>query len=404
MRPTPLLRAIATTLFVVALVHVPAGPAAARSTPRNLLANPGFEQVATGSEWMPAAWDTSSAGLETVFFGRDTFMVHTGRYCVNVANTSTLYWMGHNWSQTVLVGPETWGKTAVFSVWTRSNGLDGRAYILAQAYTDTVSKMSVIWGVPRDEALARLGLNAMRDPARDLGWQRIQFEDRQTGWVQREARIVVAPGTNVLYVRCGLLGTGQVLFDDASLTLEKTQRMAAVAPGTNVLADPGFEDGALAWEWAIPPFEGARIDRDSTVFHSGHWSMKVSHMHDGVVTARAGMAQPIRPDALRGKHVRISGWFKGDSLSNGAFVLVSSHTAENKAQSGTMKQLSGTFDWTYTYTEFDVPEDADLMWAWMMLNVPATGTLWLDDASLEIVNPAKNAKPGAASAGKGRTR
>lgn len=213
--------------------------------------------------------------------------------------------------------------------------------------------------------------------------------------MRREARIIVRPGTNVLFVRCGLLGTGQVLYDDASLTLEPTAPEPAIAPGVNVLADPGFEDGALAWEWSIPPFEGARIEPDTTVAHSGRVSMKCSRLEDGVVSARAGVCQPVRADALRGKRVRISGWFRGDSLTAGAFVLVASHTIQDKQVSGTTQQLTGTFDWTYTSTEFDVPADAALIWAWMMLNAPVHGTLWIDDASLEILGPSES-KPSTA--------
>lgn len=397
MRTTLLLRAFAVAALAAALAHVPAASAPSRTASRNLLANPGFEQGAVGSEWMPAAWDTSSAGLETVFFGRDSFLVRSGRFCVNVANTSTLYWMGHNWSQTILVGREAWGKTAVFSVWTRSNGLDGRAYIMAQAYTDTISKMAVIWGVPRDEAMSRMNLTAVRDPFRDLAWQRTQFEDPQTEWVRREARVVVKPGTNVIFVRCGLLGTGQVLFDDASLTLESTPAPVAAAPGRNLLGDPGFENGALAWEWAIPPFEGARIDRDTTVYHGGRTSMRCSNLRDGVVTSRAGMCQPIPAEALRGKRVRVGAWLRGDSLTAAAYVMIVSHSLKGKTQSGTTGLFTDSFDWTYTQTELDIPRDAELVWAWVMLNAPVSGTLWIDDASFEVVGPAESAHAKPAS-------
>ena len=90
------------------------------------------------------------AGLTTVFFGRDSFLVHGGRWAVNVANMSTAFPMGHNWSQALIVGKEAWGKTATFKVWSRSNGIDGRAFILLQAYSDTASKMARIWGVDHD--------------------------------------------------------------------------------------------------------------------------------------------------------------------------------------------------------------------------------------------------------------
>jgi hypothetical protein len=388
-------RALALAACSIALATAAlAAPAAA---PKNLLANPGFEKRLPGADWMPAGWDTSDAGLETVFFGRDSFDVHGGKYSVNVANTSTLYAMGHNWNQSLLVGPETWGKTAVLSVWTKSNGQQGRAYLLLQAYRDTISKMSVIWGVDRDEAQRRLGISKVNDPLRDVGWQRTVFEEQTTGWVRREARIVIGRGANIVFVRCGLIGTGQVLFDDASLTLEPGP--AAVAPvpkGRNVLVDPSFENGATAWEWSIPPFEGARIDRDTTVAHSGRTSMLLSHFNNGVVSSRMGMCQTFSAAGLRGQRVRIGGWMRGDSLTGPAYVMVAAHTPELVARSGTTGQYTGTFDWTYTETEFDVPKDAEVIWAWMVVNAPAYGRLWFDDASLEVIGPSSAATPAAA--------
>src|SRR5437764_818387 len=81
-----------------------AHPASARTG--NLLDNPGFETVLAGHPWMPAGWDTSDSGLPTVYFGRDTFVVHSGHYGVNVANTSTSFPVWHNWNQAVMVGPD----------------------------------------------------------------------------------------------------------------------------------------------------------------------------------------------------------------------------------------------------------------------------------------------------------
>ena len=99
----------------------------------NLLKNPGFEELVPGHDWMPAGWDTSRTGLLSVFFGRDTLSPHGGEYSVNVANVSNRFPMAYNWSQGVIVGPEAWNKDAVFTIWTRCNGVDGRAYVLLQA-------------------------------------------------------------------------------------------------------------------------------------------------------------------------------------------------------------------------------------------------------------------------------
>jgi hypothetical protein len=235
--PTPWLLA-----FAIVLAAAASCGAAPANPPGELLANPGFEEPLEAHPWMPASWDTSQTDLPTVFFGRDTFLVHSGRYAVSVANTSLLVPVWHNWNQSVIVGREAWGKDAVFSVWTRSNGQQGRAYVLIQAYRDTVGKMAKTWRIPRDAAHRRLGINKIDDPLLDTGWKRLYFSDNETGWVQRQVRVYVPPSTNMIYVRCGLLGTGQVIFDDASLTLQPAEPAAAVPPNANLLADPGFRN------------------------------------------------------------------------------------------------------------------------------------------------------------------
>ena len=372
---------------------------AARSEPRaarELLLDPGFEQTLPGHDWMPVGWDTSQAGLPTVFFGRDSFLVHSGRFGVNIANTSTLYPMAHNWSQTVLVGPSAWNHTAVFSAWTRANGLDGRAYVMLQAYRDTVTRMARIWGVDRDEALRRMGINKVDDPALDLGWKREQFSASQTDWVRREVRVFVPPRTNVLFARMGLFGTGQVAFDDASLRLEPPDPAPAYAPGANLLADPDFEQGGDAWEIVVPPYQGARIDVDSTVAHSGRHSARLSNFHDGLVQTRMGVCQPFSGRGLAGRRVRAAAWFKGDSLHTTAFVKIYAHSrSRGVVQSPGAELLSGTFDWKRLAIDLPVPADTDELWVWFLADAPATGTLWIDDASFEIVPPAGGAADAA---------
>src|SRR6185503_19887982 len=129
-----LFAAVSRSLSALALaLTLSAGVVHAAAAPKSLLLNGDFERTLAGHPWMPAGWDTSTADLPTVFFGRDTFLVHGGRWAVNVANPSAAIPMGHNWSQTLLVGKETWGKTATFKVWTRSNGVEGRAYKIGRA-------------------------------------------------------------------------------------------------------------------------------------------------------------------------------------------------------------------------------------------------------------------------------
>ena len=387
-----LFAAAAVLLLMIVAALLPHPAAAANPAGKSLLQNPDFERGMPTHPWMPSGWDTSMADLPTVFFGRDSFLVHGGKWAVNVANMSAAFPMAHNWSQTLLVGPETWGKTAVLKVWTRSNGIEGRAYIMLQAYRDTVTRMARIWNVDRDEALRRLGIHNVDDPLLDVGWKRTQFDDPLTDWVQREARAYIAPGTNVLFVRCGLTGTGQVLFDDASLTLEKTPPFTLAAKGENLFADPGFEQRGLAWDIAIPPFEGAKVVLDSTVAHSGRFSMRCADFHDGLVEARMGVAQPIPGRRVRGQRLRLSAWFKGDSLQGTALVKIYAQGLRTHVlQSPAAELLSGTWDWKQIAIELDIPDDAELVWANLQVIAPASGTVWFDDASLEVVGPARAA-------------
>ena len=106
---------------------------------------------------------------------------------------------------------------------------------------------------------------------------------------------------------------------------------------------------------------------------------------------------------LRGRRVRIGAWFKGDSLVSTAFAKIYCDTQHGMTQSPGGELLSGTFDWTHNAMDFDVPNDAQVLWAWVMFNAPAAGRLWLDDASLEVLGPTgEAAKPAAAPASKRR--
>jgi hypothetical protein len=307
---------------------------------------------------------------------------------VSVANLSTRIPVAHNWSQTVLVGREAWGKDLVFSVWTRSNGLRGRAYVLAQAYRDTVSKMAVTWKVTRDEAMRRLGINKVDDALIDFGWARQFFVDEMTDWVRREVRVFVAPSTNVIFLRAGMFGTGQVLFDDASLTLEPARPAPPVAPGTNLLADPGFEGDGTAWEYALLPYEGHRVYPDTTFARAGRASIRFEGGEGGIIQARAGVCQPIANRNLAGKRIRLSGWVHTDSLKGVAYIKLYAHTIRGMQQDAVPRQFSMNTDWTLTTLEMDVPKDTYEVWAWFLYNGPAPGIVRYDDCVLEVLGPA----------------
>src|SRR5262249_16586115 len=217
-RPAPSRAAgLAAALGVFAILAL---ATAAHATGRNLLLNADFEPRSGDHPWMPAEWDTSRGNTEMVFFGRDNFSAHSGRYGVSVANASATMPLWHNWSQTLDVTPDMWGKDLVLTVWTRSNGVEGRGYVCLQAFRDTVGKIARQWTIDRFVAATRLGVPGVNDPQIDLAWKRVSFDENETEWVQRTLRVYLPPTTTIITVRMGLFGTGQVMFDDASLTLE----------------------------------------------------------------------------------------------------------------------------------------------------------------------------------------
>ena len=362
--------------------------AAAAPATANLLKNPGFEDSAPDNPWAASAWDTSQSGLPTVFFGRDSTDAHGGRYSVSVASASALYTMAHNWSQTLLVGPEVWGKDMVFSVWTKSNGVEGRAYVLIQAYQDTVSKMSRIWGIDRDVASKRLKINKIDDPLIDLGWKRQFFSEPETEWVRREVRVFVPPTVNVVFVRAGMLGTGQIMLDDASLTVEPALPAADLPLKTNLLTDPDFEGDGNAWEYSVPPYPNMRIERDSAAPHSGKTCMRLSSESGAMVAGRAGVCQVMANRNLAGKRVKLTGWVKTDSLKSTAYVKIFCHTIKGVIQESALSVFSGTMDWSPATIEMDVPKDTYELWVWFAYSAPAVGRVYFDDASLEVLGAA----------------
>ncbi|HKQ58479.1 MAG TPA: hypothetical protein VJY35_11480 [Candidatus Eisenbacteria bacterium] len=386
-------RMIPCIALALGMLMAPHGASGAAVPGKNLLTDPGFETVRPDHSWMPAAWDTSLSAMSTVFFQRDTMLAHSGRYAISVANVSTLLPIWHNWSQTLVVGREQWGKDLVFSAWTRSNGVSGRGYILLQAYRDTVGKMAATWGVPRDTALSRLGILMMNDPFVYLGTQREYFSDHETDWVRREVRVFVPPSTNLIIVRCGLFGTGQVFFDDASLTSEPARPPAALPVGVNLLADPGFEGNGDDWEYSMPPYDEMRYERDTTEVHSGRASLRFTGGMMGMVKTRVGVGQLIANRALSGKRLRFTGWVKCDSLMSQAYLKLYATTLARDEDIGTPKQIGNTVPWTKLTMEMNVPKDSYQVWAMMLYNGPADGRVYFDDASLEIIGPVGRSRP-----------
>jgi hypothetical protein len=283
----------------------------------------------------------------------------------------------------------------VLSVWTRSSGVEGRAYVMIQAYRDTISRVAKEHGMARDSAARVMHINPIDDPLYDLGWKRLVFSDEETGWERREVRVFVPPLTNVIFVRCGLIGTGQLLVDDASLNFVPAAPAPAVTPHVNLLTDPGFEQGGQDWEFSVPPYRNMIGRVDSTVAHTGKRSAFFTGGEMGWVSTKAGAFQALPNRNLQGQRLRMTGWIKTDSLKSIAYTKFYFNTLHGVEQVPTRDQLSGTKNWTPVSLEATVPKDTYEVWVWYVYSGPAPGRVWIDDCSVEVLGPEPGAKPTA---------
>jgi len=296
--------------------------------------------------------------------------------------------MAHNWSQSFVIDRSWWGKDAVLSIWTRSNGLLGRAFVREAVYRDTLSKMAKLWGVSRYRAGDSLNIKALDDPWLELGWRSAYFVEPETDWIRRELRLHITPTTNFLRLSLGISGTGQVIFDDASLVLEPAQPAPALPLHVNLVQDPGFEGDGSAWEYSTPPYEGIRVERDTTLAHSGKACMRYEDSGAGANPAATGVCQPILSRHLGGKHLRLTAWLKTDSLRGTANVAMYFKSPRGSTHP-VPKLYSGTLDWTQVSLEGDSPPDTYEIWVWCMYESPARGLVYFDDCSFEVLGPAK---------------
>jgi hypothetical protein len=144
----------------------------------------------------------------------------------------------------------------------------------------------------------------------------------------------------------------------------------------------------------MPPYAGLRIDRDTTQAHSGKACIRYTSSQAGSVQARMGVCQ-VLGRGLADKRVRLSAWVKTDSLRGGmtSIRLYCNSLSRGMIDSEPGQNLDLTNDWSPVSLEMDVPPDAVGIWAWFAYTVPATGTVYYDDASLEVLGPASTAAP-----------
>jgi C-terminal processing protease CtpA/Prc len=98
-------------------------------------------------------------------------------------------------------------------------------------------------------------------------------------------------------------------------------------------------------------------------------------------------AESFDASAYRGKRVRISGVLRSDGVKSGAFWMrVDGPNGMESFDNMSGRDLTGTKDWTPFAIILNVPQDAQKIFAGLLLQGGA-GSLWADDLRIDVVDP-----------------
>lgn len=376
-------RGVLAALCFVPLVLVTGVAAAAEPAPaaKNHLRNPSAEE---GVLFTPTGWETTAVGLPTIRFGWDGSAARAGKRSLYAYNTSDAVPVWHNWHQYLTDVSPFVGKDVVFRGWVKSRQLSGLAYLLVQAYSDTILVEALRHGVDRITMRERMGIRADADPQSERGWARIYLDEEMPEWTPVEVRLHVPPTTNLVIVRAGIFGIGEVWFDELALEVHPAAAEPSLPKGKNLLANPGFEEGLEDWDFSLVPMEGMRV-RLASEPHGGLYAAELISSGKPPAEIVSSIFQVLNTRQLSGKRVRLSGWLRVHEMeSTQAFLRLWGNGTYGDFRPPVSRAISGNSEWTHLTTEAKIPEGTVQLWAQAGF-ATHDGRLQVDDLVLEIL-------------------
>jgi hypothetical protein len=167
---------------------------------------------------------------------------------------------------------------------------------------------------------------------------------------------------------------------------------AAPAGVRSLLVNPGFEsDKPGEWSdvdgWHMYQHAGEKsydFVVDPAVAHGGARSMRIVNVG---TQPYGSLAQDVPGAPFSGKTVRFSGWMKTRDTNDGGaalFIIADRGGAITAHEFMEGAEVKGTRDWQrYTITLAIPPSTSKVR---VGVTLQGTGTVWVDDAELEIVN------------------
>ena len=133
-------------------------------------------------------------------------------------------------------------------------------------------------------------------------------------------------------------------------------------------------------------FDKYEITLDSTQFHSGTKSVKISQKNSLYTEEFATVMQQVSAKNYLDKRIRISAYLKSSEVEGwgGIWLRIDGKQFEQlKFDNMQDRPIKGTNDWNYYSSVLDVPNEAEVINFGFLLQ--GEGTLWADDFYLEIV-------------------
>jgi len=147
-------------------------------------------------------------------------------------------------------------------------------------------------------------------------------------------------------------------------------------------------DWRRCFGWSGGAREAYDFAADSSTYSNGLWSVRIRSRAARPAPAGASICQYLAATSYKGKRVRVTLHMRTRDAEPGAHMLFRADTASGQVvalYNMSPAWVRGDTDWAEYSAVLDVPESASaVIVAGTLVN---TGTLWMDDASLEVVDP-----------------
>ncbi len=218
-----------------------------------------------------------------------------------------------------------------------------------------------------------------------------------TDWARYEVVLDVPEAALRLAFGPVLRGEGQVWADDLTLDVVDPKEIKTTQPAESYAKQASNLDFEAAGADAADPVPGWKVRGSGPQSysqriaeggaHGGRAFLEIKSTQQGTPSAFAAL-QDIAGGAYRGKRVRFRTYLKTEGLTDAAYVSMASISKFANQFASTLDQGSkGTTDWRPHEVVLDVPADAESLRIGVILR--GAGTLGVDDASLEVVDPAR---------------